>query len=119
MARAQDRLHLTWARERPRFGSRSYGTPSRFLSEIPREALGGEPAVARVEASEGRSLDYSYGQDEAPPGLDVGLRVRHPIFGPGTILGVSGSGPSQKLRVRFERAGDKTLVLRFANLEIG
>ena len=75
--------------------------------------------MARAEAAEGRSLDYSYGQEDAPPGLEPGLRVRHPIFGPGTILGVSGSGPGQKLRVRFERAGVKTLVLRFANLELG
>jgi len=119
MTRAQDRLFLSWARERHRFGSRSYGTPSRFLSEIPREALGSAAAAAREEAAEGRSLDYSYGQDDAPPGLEVGLRVRHPIFGPGTILGVSGSGAGQKLRVRFERAGVKTLLLRFANLEFG
>ena len=119
MTRAQDRLLLSWARERHRFGSRSYGTPSRFLSEIPRDALGGAAAVAREDAAEGRSLDYSYGQDDAPPGLEVGLRVRHPIFGPGTILGVSGSGAGQKLRVRFERAGVKTLLLRFANLELG
>jgi len=119
MTRAQDRLFLSWARERHRFGSRSYGTPSRFLSEIPHEALGGAAAVVHEEAAEGRSLDYSYGQDDAPPGLEVGLRVRHPIFGPGTILGVSGSGAGQKLRVRFERAGVKTLLLRFANLELG
>jgi DNA helicase-2/ATP-dependent DNA helicase PcrA len=119
MTRAQDRLFLSWARERRRFGTTSHGTPSRFLSEIPREALGGASVVERKEASQGRSLDYSYGQDDAPPGLEVGLRVRHPIFGPGTILGVSGSGPGQKLRVRFERAGVKTLVLRFASLEFG
>jgi DNA helicase-2/ATP-dependent DNA helicase PcrA len=119
MTRAQDRLHLSWARERHRFGSRSYGTPSRFLSEIPREALGGRSAAARAEAPEGPSLDYGYAQEEAPPGLEIGLRVRHPIFGPGTILGVSGSGAGQKVRVRFERVGVKTLVLRFANLEFG
>ena len=119
MTRAQDRLFLSWARERHRFGSRSYGIPSRFLSEIPREALGKASAGARDDAAEGRSLDYSYGQDDAPPGLEVGLRVRHPIFGPGTILGVSGQGAGQKLRVRFERAGVKTLLLRCANLEFG
>jgi DNA helicase-2/ATP-dependent DNA helicase PcrA len=75
--------------------------------------------VASEDAAEGRSLDYSYGQDDAPPGLEVGLRVRHPIFGPGTVLAVSGAGANQKLRVRFERAGVKTLLLRFANLELG
>jgi DNA helicase-2/ATP-dependent DNA helicase PcrA len=119
MTRAQDRLFLSWARERHRFGSRSHGTPSRFLSEIPREALGGAAAVAPDEAADGRILDYSYGQDDAAPGLEVGLRVHHPIFGPGSILAVSGSGAGQKLRVRFERAGVKTLLLRFANLEFG
>jgi len=44
--------------------------------------------------------------------------VRHPIFGRGQIVSVLGSGPSQKLRVRFERAGLKTLVARFAKLEL-
>ena len=48
-----------------------------------------------------------------------GLRVRHPIFGPGTILEVSGAGANQKLRIRFERAGVKTVVTRYANLELG
>ena len=64
------------------------------------------------------SLDYSYGQDEAPE-LAPGLRVRHPIFGPGAVLAVMGTGPGQKLRIRFERAGVKTIVVRFANLELG
>ena len=72
----------------------------------------------REAESVGPSLDYSYGQDEAP-GIEAGVRVRHPIFGPGTVLGSSGAGPNQKLKVRFERAGVKTLVLRFANLELG
>jgi len=30
-----------------------------------------------------------------------------------------GRSPGQKPRVRFERAGVKALVLRFANLELG
>jgi hypothetical protein len=36
-----------------------------------------------------------------------------------TILSVAGSGPSQKLKVNFERAGVKTLVVKYANLELG
>ena len=60
-------------------------------------------------------------QDEGGAGGVVapGLRVRHPIFGPGTILEVSGSGAGQKLRIRFERAGVKSVVTRYANLELG
>ena len=47
------------------------------------------------------------------------MRVRHPIFGPGTVLQVVGAGAGQKLRIRFDRAGVKTIVVRFANLELG
>jgi hypothetical protein len=43
--------------------------------------------------------------------------VRHPVFGFGTVLDVSGRGPGQKLRIKFDRIGVKTLLTRFANLE--
>jgi len=125
MTRAMEKLTLTCASERLRFGSRTYGVPSRFLQEIPPRAL----AAARELRPGGRSsrgnfettLDYSYAQ-AAPgesPELAPGLFVRHPIFGRGTILAVIGSGPGQKLRIQFERAGVKTIVVRFANLELG
>ena len=39
MTRAMERLTLTSAAERLRYGSRSYGVPSRFLSEIPSEVV--------------------------------------------------------------------------------
>jgi hypothetical protein len=41
------------------------------------------------------------------------------VFGRGTVLAVIGSGEAQKLRIQFDRAGVKTLVVRFANLELG
>ena len=37
----------------------------------------------------------------------------------GTILGVRGSGAAQKLDIRFERVGVKTVVLRYVDLEFG
>ncbi len=125
MTRAMERLTLTWARERRRYGSRTFGVPSRFLGEIPSELVEGD--VPEEAASRGEpSLDYSYAQDGAAEaggeGLTSvvrGMRVRHPIFGVGTVLDVSGSGPRQKLRIRFERVGVKTVVLRYANLEFG
>jgi DNA helicase-2/ATP-dependent DNA helicase PcrA len=129
MTRAMERLTLTWALERRRYGSRSFGTPSRFLREIP--AVHTTGASPELEGRSGRggsgggggdtAYDYSYAQDtpdaDDPSGVGRGARVRHPIFGVGTVLGTEGSGPRQKLRVRFDRAGVKTLVLRFAKLE--
>ena len=132
MTRAMEQLTLTWARERRRYGSTAYGVPSRFLSEIPEALCTGaspdddtspaprytQPRPARRSSSAGRKLDYSYGQESAEPGaLGRGARVRHPIFGAGTVLESSGSGPRQKLRIQFERAGVKTVLLRYANLE--
>ena len=51
--------------------------------------------------------------------IAIGLRVRHPVFGLGTVAQVIGSGPGQKLRIRFDRAGLKTVMVRFANLDLG
>ncbi len=125
MTRAMESLTLTCAEERRRFGSRTYAVPSRFLSEIPESLLEGElprgddlgprPVHFRESA---RDLDYSYSQDGGGE-IQPGLRVRHPVFGEGTVVSVAGNGPQTKLRIRFERAGMKTILLRFANLELG
>ena len=45
--------------------------------------------------------------------------MTHPIFGGGSVLEVIGAGPKRKLRIRFDRAGVKTVLLRYANLELG
>jgi DNA helicase-2/ATP-dependent DNA helicase PcrA len=98
--------------------------PSRFLSEIPQDLVQGEiPGGARASSRSGGDygIDYSYAQDEpgeSGGGLAAGLRVRHPIFGEGTVMQVSGAGQGQKLRIRFDKVGVKTVLLRFANLEV-
>jgi DNA helicase-2/ATP-dependent DNA helicase PcrA len=125
MTRAMEKLTLTCASERFRFGSRTYGVPSRFLEEIPSRVLasasGRKRGASATQTNADPGIDYSYAQAEAGDAIELapGLTVRHPIFGRGSILSVMGSGPGQKLRIRFERAGVKTLVVRFANLELG
>ena len=118
MTRAMEKLTLTCAAERHRFGSRSSSQPSRFLSEIPDLALA---ELARASFDAGPALDYSYDQSDSQEtaSIAVGLRVRHPVFGLGTVAQVIGSGPGQKLRIRFDRAGLKTVMVRFANLDLG
>jgi DNA helicase-2/ATP-dependent DNA helicase PcrA len=118
MTRAMEKLTLTCAAERHRFGSRTSSPPSRFLNEIPNAAL---VESARASFDAGPESDYSYDQSVPDDGvsISVGLRVRHPVFGFGTVAGVIGSGPGQKLRIQFDRAGLKTVMLRYANLELG
>jgi DNA helicase-2/ATP-dependent DNA helicase PcrA len=122
MTRAMERLTLTCASERRRYGSRTFSAPSRFLSEIPRELVVGGLAreATREHARDGgRELDYSLGHEPAgdADGVRPGLRVRHPIFGEGTVMAVRGAGQAQKLDIRFDRVGVKTVLVRFANLE--
>jgi DNA helicase-2/ATP-dependent DNA helicase PcrA len=50
-------------------------------------------------------------------GFVAGQRVCHAEFGPGTIRAVEGNGERTKLTVRFDRAGFKKLIARFAALQ--
>ena len=74
-----------------------------------------------MDEHSGITVDYSEGQwgtDELPP-LEEGMRVEHPIFGSGTLLSVQGARESTKVRIRFDRAGTKTIMLRYAQLRLG
>jgi len=132
MTRAMDELELCWASERRRYGERSYQQPSRFLQEIPDELVeitqsqaqpgGGRRRSSQPEfdeyAQDGPSIDYTYNQEGADEiVIQRGMRVRHPVFGLGNVIAVIGNGLDQKLRIQFDRAGVKTVMLRFANLE--
>ena len=130
MTRAMEHLFLSCASQRMQYGERSYQSPSRFLQEIPDECIQNLGSAARGPRTRtgsprsGSQFDYSYGQDAVPDdgpgdgGVAVGTLVRHPVFGRGQVLAVLGTDLNQKLRIKFERAGVKTVMVRFANLEL-
>ncbi len=47
-----------------------------------------------------------------------GVRVRHPLFGVGTVLRRDGDGDDLKLTVSFAGVGAKKLMARYAGLEL-
>ena len=49
--------------------------------------------------------------------LKLGMKVRHPQFGIGTVLSVEALADDTKLVVRFANVGTKTLRAKFARLE--
>jgi DNA helicase-2/ATP-dependent DNA helicase PcrA len=132
MTRAMERLHLTWAASRQVFGQRRLSEPSRFLDEIPREDLEVTGAWRRPEAPRPRRdapewaprRHETTGGAPAPPALAgaaemrPGVRVRHPLFGVGTVLRRDGEGDELKLTVAFAGVGAKKLVARYAGLEL-
>jgi DNA helicase-2/ATP-dependent DNA helicase PcrA len=124
MTRAMERLHLTWARSRQVFGQRRVTEPSRFLAELPTDQLelSGEPArPAWAPPARRRSPGQPLAEPDLEPApqlpqLRPGARVRHPLFGVGTVLRSEGAGEDLKLTVSFAGVGAKRLVARFAGL---
>jgi DNA helicase-2/ATP-dependent DNA helicase PcrA len=131
MTRAMRRLHLTWTQSRQVFGQRRLAEPSRFLTEIPRDRV---ELSSTGSGSTGRSL-YAPKPPRVYEGapkpdtvvaptaaqleeLRPGVRVRHPLFGVGTVIRREGGGEDLKLTVSFPGAGAKRLVARYAGLEV-
>ncbi len=54
---------------------------------------------------------------EEHDGVFIGMKVRHPRFGPGSIRKIEGNGEARKVIVWFNSVGPKKLMLRFAGLE--
>ncbi len=115
--RAMKQLYLTYAEQRRLHGVDSYGTPSRFIREIPAELL--EEVRPRIQVSRPIYMPRrgAVEEDPAPGGVRLGQRVRHGKFGEGVILNLQGQGSHAQVEVNFERQGKKWLMLAYANLE--
>jgi DNA helicase-2/ATP-dependent DNA helicase PcrA len=92
ITRAERDLYLTYARTRTVFGARSFGAPSRFISEIPPELTDREGQPARgLGALRGRMT--SWNTEAAPPvAYRLGDDVVHPSFGDGVVTGIEPGG---------------------------
>lgn len=50
--------------------------------------------------------------------LKPGIRIKHERFGSGTLIGTEGTGENAKIRVEFDDAGIKNLLVKFARFTI-
>ena len=130
VTRAREKLYLTHAARRRRAGEVAFGTLSSFvrLMEGLESAGTGQSAGYAAGFRTGRDAeqppsrrhgdDHDFGDlNQDRPAYHKGARVRHETFGAGTILEVTGFGPDTKVAVRFDQAGRKKLLLRYAKLE--
>ena len=61
---------------------------------------------------------YSQGAaGNSQPGLSVGAIVQHDRFGVGEVMSTEGVGENAKATIKFQNAGVKTLLLKFAKLK--
>lgn len=142
ITRARERLYLTLAQSRMLHGQTRYAMRSRFLDEIPDEHLkwlsprerrapvrentwsgafrrgdaynrpdagSAEPRMPRMQTSGVMVGDKLY---------RIGTGVRHPKFGDGTVISLSGVGQDAQAQIQFREVGTKTLALGVAKLEV-
>jgi DNA helicase-2/ATP-dependent DNA helicase PcrA len=145
ITRARQRLFLSCATRRYRFGVLSLSPRSRFLDELDPALMavqGGTPilphrSVRRHGPDEGpqlprpaspvrvnvrrKTIDAMPNYEEesqAVPEFGIGARVSHETFGAGRVVALDGAGDSARAVVDFESVGRKHLMLKFAHLKI-
>ncbi|OEE39751.1 DNA helicase II [Vibrio anguillarum] len=119
MTRAMQKLYITYAEIRRLYGQDKYHKPSRFIRELPENCLDEVRMKAQVSrpSSAGRFSQTAVKENFNETGFSLGARVKHPIFGEGTIINFEGSGPQSRVQVAFNGEGIKWLVTAYAKLE--
>lgn len=147
ITRSQQKLTLSYAESRYRWGNLTSNEPSRFLQEIPEKHIDTpQRPLSRQSGflSEDNFSGILAGKPPTPPRplnlknfhklnsqapippttgseidkIQVGLEVEHANFGKGKVISLEGTGPNTKATVFFHGVGQKQLLLRFANLKI-
>ena len=132
LTRARESVVLTAARGRRQYDKFAWGIVSRFVSELPTAVVttlespdwlplpaGDVPRVAIPPVDDSPApgeLERIPVEEEGMEALRPGEDVRHPRFGTGKVLRVTGRGPEARILVSFPRAGTKTLLARLSRL---
>ncbi|MBL7753252.1 MAG: exodeoxyribonuclease V subunit gamma [Chitinophagaceae bacterium] len=139
ITRAKERVWITYANNRYRFGSLVQNDPSRFLDELPAELC--DVSLAEKTRSRTTLFTNSRGQQDiqqkksappaatqirhiptenfkpdAPSQFEVGMRVEHEKFGFGIIESMDGPAANKMATIKFEQAGIKKIMLNYAKL---
>jgi DNA helicase II / ATP-dependent DNA helicase PcrA len=125
ITRAQERLFISYARERRLYGSREPASPSLFLAELPKDLLESNAASAiptrwtkasaefkKRNNSEASTAPNTHANDWA-----VGDRVVHKAFGQGQVTHIFGAGNKICIAVKFSGVGQKIVDPKLTALE--
>ena len=131
ITRAEWQLYVTNAVTRTMYGRISAYMPSRFLAEIPPQfmedyhrksampqsrttAVPGKQRVSILTKPVASSLPKKHAVTDT---FTKGDKVRHKIWGIGTVLDVIGEGPNMQMKIQFPTKGVRQVVVKYAPLE--
>lgn len=137
ITRAMDRCYLSFARQRFRNGQVAFNSPSRFLNDIDRHFF--EIRKQSTDRFAGRFQTNTFTRfpersvaparpitpvsgatsSIASSAWKTGDRVTHRVFGDGTVVRVYRDEVTEndKIEIKFDNQGTKTLLLTHARLE--
>ena len=131
ITRAERQLYVTNAITRTMYGRISAYMPSRFLAEIPPQlmedyhrksampqsrttAVPGKQRVSILTKPVASSLPKKHAVTDT---FAKGDKVRHKIWGIGTVLDVIGEGTNMQMKIHFPTKGVRQVVVKYAPLE--
>lgn len=131
ITRAERQLYVTNATTRTMYGRISAYMPSRFLAEIPPQlmedyhrksampqsrttAVPGKQRVSILTKPVASSLPKKHAVNDT---FAKGDKVRHKIWGIGTVLDVIGEGTNMQMKIQFPTKGVRQVVVKYAPLE--
>lgn len=134
ITRAKEKLFITYAKQRMLFGFTNRNLISRFAKEIGKDYVEKIDSTVRTEETSGAdevivqsAPKYSLKSELASrraeqskksvnADFSVGERVRHNVFGDGTVLSVKKISNDAMLEVAFDSVGTKKLMANFAKI---
>jgi len=143
ITRAKKKLFMTHARTRMLYNNRQANQISRFIGEIPSRLLAsGRPAARSNLTPSAPNMRMRPGYGSQPqsrpapgafgiPGVQKGMpqpaaatqeqslfsagdRVLHRMFGPGTVVELSGKGAAQRARIKFDSGSERIFAVNAA-----
>ena len=135
ITRAKEHLYITHAQQRMLFGSTNRNLVSRFVKEIPADYINRIDSTVKTRKAteddviiQNTSKAYTLQSQIANKKIEqakknivveyeVGERVKHNIFGEGTVLSVKKMSNDSMLEIAFDKVGTKKLMANFAKIQ--
>jgi len=135
ITRAKKNLYISYANSRYRWGKLISCEESRFIEEIDNDFIdfidnndfeilhskqNPTQFIKQKIIRNGNFKNISSIKSKSNFSLKVGVgdKVEHLKFGKGQVIGLEGSEQNIKAKIKFEKIGEKNLLLKFAKLKI-